>query len=199
MINYLKGTITRKSPTKIVLDVNGVGFDIQVTINCSNQIGLIGKKTSILTYLHVREDNLQLFGFISNEERELFLHLISTSGIGPKKALAILSSTNVEDLQKYIVEEDLTALTSLSGVGRRTAQRLIVDLKEKLSLISITDQIVPSEIIQEKRTLIEEAVMALVSLGYNKNIAFEKVKAIVEKESNINKLEDLIKQALRNL
>ena len=199
MIRYLKGIIADKSPTKIVLEVNGIGYDLQVTINCSKQIGSIGEQITILTYLHVREDNLQLFGFISKEERELFLQLISTPGIGPKKALAILSGTNVVDLQRYIVEEDLTALTSLSGVGRRTAQRLIVDLKEKLVPALSAEKILPADMVQEKRNLIEEATLALISLGYNQNAAYRTIQTILDQESDKINLEDLIKKALRKL
>ena len=199
MISYLTGNIVEKSPTRLLLDVNGIGYDIQVTINCSKQVGSIGDNITILTYLHVREDNLQLFGFESKQERELFLQLISTPGIGPKKALVILSGSNVDDLQRYIIEENLTALTSLSGVGRRTAQRLIVDLKEKLTPTSADEQIFPSGIVQEKRNLIEEALLALMSLGYNKNTAYRAIQAILDQESNKIGLEDLIKRALRKL
>ena len=199
MISYLKGIIVQKSPTRLILDVSGIGFDIQITINCSKQIGSIGERITILTYLHVREDNLQLFGFNSKEERTLFLQLITTPGIGPKKALAILSGSNVNDLQRYIVEENLAALTSLSGVGRRTAQRLIVDLKEKLIPASSADQILPSAMIQEKRNLIDEAIMALESLGYNKNMAQRAIHSIIEQQPDKINLEDLIKQALRKL
>ena len=199
MISYLKGIIVEKSPTRILIDVNGVGLDVQVTINCSKQVGSVGDEVVLLTYLHVREDILKLFGFISKEERQLFLQLISTSGIGPKKALAILSGSNVDDLRRYIVEENLTALTSLSGVGKRTAQRLIVELKEKLAYTSDVEQILPADVSPERISFIEEAILALESLGYNRNAAQRAIQLILDRESgNINS-EELIKRALRKI
>ena len=199
MISYLKGKLVDKTPTRLILDVNGVGYDIHITINCSKQIGVVNDEITILTYLYVREDILQLFGFISDEERQLFLHLISTPGIGPKKALAILSGTNVNDLQRYIIEENLAALTSLSGVGKRTAQRLIVDLKEKLTPTYQAEQIIPSNLIQEKRNLIDEATLALISLGYNQISARKAILNIIDQEPDKINLEDLIKKALRKI
>jgi len=183
----------------LIVDVNGVGYEIHVTLNCSRQLGKAGENILILTYLHVREDILQLFGFISKEERELFLQLISTSGIGPKKALAILSGTNVEDLQQYIVRENLTALTSLPGVGKRTAQRLIVELKDKLSPTIGMEFVESAELVREKRKLFDEAILALVSLGYNKNTSFTVVQKIIKENARLTNLEELIKQALREL
>ncbi|MBD3287339.1 Holliday junction branch migration protein RuvA [candidate division KSB1 bacterium] len=198
MISYIKGTITKKTPTWLVIDVNNVGFQVQVSVNCSREIGEKGSTITILTYLHVREDSLQLFGFISEEERDLFLYLISTSGIGPKKALAILSGSSVRDLQQYILEEDLAGLTSLSGIGRRTAQRLILELKDKLKPAAEPEPALPA-VAPDKRQLSREAVMALISLGYNQAAAQNAIKSILDKESGQIGLEELITRALRKV
>lgn len=199
MISYLKGMIVEKNPTRLLLDVNGIGYDINITLNCSRQIGTIGNTITILTYLHVKDDNIQLYGFISKQEREVFLHLISTPGIGPKKALAILSGSTAEDLQRYIIEENLAALTSLSGVGKKTAQRLIIDLKEKITSISSVEQILPTSSIQQESKLIQEAIMALLSLGYKNNVARKAIQSVLSNGSEKITLEELIREALKKI
>ncbi len=201
MINYLQGILVHKSPTKLVVEVNGVAFEVNITLSCFENLGEIGQKTKVLTYLHVREDILQLYGFKTNSERELFMHLISAPGIGPKKAQVILSSVAATQLQRYIIEENLSALTSLSGVGKKTAQRLILDLKDKVVSIGEDVDRLPGKS-DDKPTvdnLIDEAVAALTSLGFNKNNAQMVVLKIVRKNNQEISLEELIKQSLQNL
>jgi len=199
MISFLKGIIIHKSPTRLILDVNGVGFDLNITLNCAESLGTKGETITILTYLHVREDSLQLFGFSSTEERETFLLLISTSGIGPKKALAILSGTQAEDLRRYIMEENLAALTTLPGVGRRTAQRLILELKEKFVAAIRGEQIEPLNVDHVRMNVVDEAVSALISLGYSRNAAQAAIQTVIAKETDLTNIEELIKKALRKI
>jgi len=199
MISFLKGIIIHKSPTRLILDVNGVGFDLNITLNCAESLGTKGETITILTYLHVREDSLQLFGFSSTEERETFLLLISTSGIGPKKALAILSGTQAEDLRRYIMEENLAALTTLPGVGRRTAQRLILELKEKFVAAIRGEQIEPLNVDYVRMNVVDEAVSALISLGYSRNAAQAAIQTVIAKETDLTNIEELIKKALRKI
>lgn len=199
MIHFLQGTIVEKSPTKLIIAVNGIGYEVNITLPCYESLGSVGDKATIVTYLHVREDVLQLFGFESSAERELFLQLITIPGIGPRKAQVILSSVSVEYLQKYIIEEDLAALTSLSGVGRKTAQRLILDLKDKVKPSTIIKAKLPAPGIElpEKERILNEALTALLSLGFTKNNAQLAIqKAIRQSEQELS-LEELIKQALR--
>lgn len=198
MINFLQGIIVEKYPTKLIMDVNGVGYEVNITLPCYENLGSIGEKTTIITYLHVREDSLQLFGFKSAAERELFLLLISAPGIGPKKAQVILSSVPVENLQKYILEEDLTALTSVSGIGKKTAQRLLLDLKDKVKPLAVTrEKFLPSGIeLSEKERLIDEALTALISLGFTKNNAQIAIQKVVQQSEQELTLEELIKQVL---
>ena len=195
MISYLHGILVHKSPTRLVVDVNGIAFKVNITLPCYENLAEIGQK------INVREDILQLYGFKTNSERELFLHLISAPGIGPKKAQVILSSVAASQLQRYILEENLTALTSLSGVGKKTAQRLILDLKDKV--VSIGDDVdrLPgkSEELPTIDNLIEEAVAALTSLGFNKNSAQIVVLKVVQRNNQDISLEELIKQALQKL
>jgi len=198
MISYLNGTIKTITPTALLIDVNGVGLHLNVSINCSRQIGNVGDVVTALTYLHVREDAMQLYGFISEEERELFLQLISASGIGPKKALAILSGSSVDDLINYIAQENINALMTLPGIGKKTAQRLVVDLKDKVveSAIKMEDERVPGAMMG--RSITEEAVLALISLGYQQQTARKSVQSILDKEPDID-IETLIKKALRKV
>jgi Holliday junction DNA helicase RuvA len=199
MINFLQGTIIEKSPTKLVIDVNGVGYEVNTTLPCYENLGTIGERATVLTYLHVREDILQLFGFKSANEKELFLQLISIPGIGPRKAQVILSSVSAEHLQQYIFEEDLAALTSLSGVGRKTAQRLILDLKDKVKPAIIEQEEAPVSgiYVSEQTRKFDEALSALVSLGFAKNNAQLAIQKATQQSEQELSLEQLIKQALR--
>jgi Holliday junction DNA helicase RuvA len=201
MISFLQGVILEKSPTKLLIDVNGIGYDVNITLPCYESLSAIGEKTVIITYLHVREDILQLYGFKSSFEREIFLHLISTPGIGPRKAQVILSSVSAENLQQFIAEENLNALTSLSGVGKKTAQRLILDLKDKLKPFSfVSEQPLPSEIApSDMKKLMDEALGALVSLGFNKTNAQSAIQKVIQQVGKDITVEELLKNALRIL
>ncbi len=201
MINFLQGIIVEKLPTKLTMEVGGVGYEVNITLPCYESVGSVGDRAKVVTYLHVREDNLQLFGFDSSEERELFLQLISTPGIGPKKAQAILSSVSVEYLQRYIIEEDLAALTSLSGVGRKTAQRLILDLKDKVKPSPTLLSKLPAMGLEqtEKERIMNEALTALVSLGFSRNSAQLALQKATQQSERDLALEELIKQALRQM
>lgn len=203
MIAYLEGKLVDKSPTQLVLDINGVGYEVKIPLSTFDKLGENGSKAKILTYQYVREDTLQLFGFATIEEKNLFELLITITGIGPKTALGILSSISVNDFQRSIVSEDLDSLTSISGIGKKSAQRLIVELKEKIGGeefrfkkdMGLKDR---SELI-----LVEEALKALVSLGFNKAQAKEAVnKAKSESDLKMHSqkklgLEELIKKALK--
>jgi len=199
MISFLNGTIIDKTPTSILIDVNGVGFSLNVSLNCSRNSGEIGSVVKILTYLHVREDIMQLYGFMSSAERELFMQLISATGIGPKKALAILSSSTVDDLTSFIANENVQALMVLPGIGKKTAERLVVDLKDKVVVSSPEPKqegMRPE--MRSGRSIVEEAVLALISLGYPQQAAIKSVQAIRDTEPQID-LESLIKKALRKV
>jgi len=172
VIAYLQGKLVEKNPTQLILDVNGIGYSVKIPLSSYDKLGDEGSLTRILTYQYVREDALQLYGFATEAEKELFELLISVSGVGPKMALGILSCISVEDFQNSVACEDLDMLTSISGVGKKTAQRLIVELKEK-------------------------AVKALVSLGFNKLKAREAVQKAQEETKETLALEDLIKKSFR--
>lgn len=197
MIAYLEGKLIEKNPTHLILDVNGVGYSINIPVSSYTNVGEIGETVKVLTYQYVREDELKLYGFSSRQEKELFELLISVNGVGPKVALGILSSISVEDFQRSILREDLDVLTHISGVGKKTAQRLIVELKEKLSKVDLG---VEKEIEDREKVVVsveDEAVSALVSLGYNKFDARKAVEKVSSESKEESSIEELIKRALK--
>ncbi|HDQ00133.1 MAG TPA: Holliday junction branch migration protein RuvA [bacterium] len=201
MIDFVKGVLLSKSPTRLVVEVNGVGFEVNITLPCYESLPEVGKNLTVLIYLHVREDMLQLYGFKSVAEREVFLNLISSPGIGPRKAQVILSSVSAENLKQYIVEENISALTSLSGVGKKTAQRLILDLKEKISIdVEATFNLAASDpTMLAGDNLINQAETALLTLGFHKNNIRNAIEKVIKQRGKELSLEELIKHALRLL
>jgi Holliday junction DNA helicase RuvA len=140
LIAYLEGKLVEKNPTLLVLEVNGVGYSVNIPVSTYSNLGEVGQTVKVLTFQQVREDELKLFGFSTRPEKELFGLLISVNGVGPKVALSILSCIPVGEFQRSVLQEDLDALTSISGVGKKTAQRLIVELKEKLGKVDLGER-----------------------------------------------------------
>ncbi len=198
MIAYIQGIVAEKNPTRAVIDVNGIGYEILVPISSYERIGAVGETAKLLTYLHVREDILQLFGFSTQDEREMFLLLISISGIGPKSALGIISSIATKDLKHAIAHEDLNLLTAVPGIGKKTAQRIVVELKDKVAKLGAISDAGSRTIPSGTSAIADEAMMALISLGYHKSIAEKAiVKALQDNKDKELSLQDLIKTALR--
>jgi Holliday junction DNA helicase RuvA len=196
MISHLQGKLAAKSPTEIILDVHGVGFQISIPLSTFEKLGELNGQTTILTYLHVREDALLLYGFATEAERELFRHLLSVSGIGPKMAQAILSGLKPVELQEAIVTGNLHALTSISGVGRKTAERIVLELRHKLGKMEIEEPaVIPSSAQLKIRS---EAMVALMSLGYTRAGAEQALRSVISSSSRKDlSVEELIKQALQ--
>jgi len=195
MIAFLRGRLEDKSTGSIDIDVNGVGYRVFISNNSLAAMPPKDEPVFVYTYTHVREDMLQLFGFISTAERELFEKLITVSGIGPKVALAILSAFDVNSLKQAIINEDVALITSVPGIGKKNAQRLILELKEKLSTIE-AGQI--STIQPKDRSAYEEARNALLSLGYSAAEAKKALDGFVP-DGDGTSVEALIKHALKNL
>ena len=195
-ITYLNGNLIEISPTSITIDVNGIGYQLSTPLSSFDKLPQVGSQCKILTYLHVREDLMKLYGFITHEERDIFKLLIGISGIGPKMALTILSGMNLKDLKNAIVNNNPGLLSKTPGVGKKTAQRIIIELKERISGITIkTDRPIP----KEEEIFLNDALRALVSLGYKQLPAQAAVeKALGETKGEI-KLEPLLKKALKYL
>jgi Holliday junction DNA helicase RuvA len=197
MIAQLSGTLIAKLPTEVVVDVRGVGYAAAIPLSTYSTIGEIGTAVVLLTHLHVREDALQLYGFSTEEEREAFRLLVSVNGIGPRMALAILSGIPPSDLRTYISGGNASALTAVPGVGKKIAERLILELRDKIGRTGSTAEVwVPGS--EGQRQARAEALAALLSLGFQRPAAEKALKdALLESPDAGLTVEALIKAALR--
>ncbi len=195
MISHLRGKLIQKSPTEIVIDVNGIGYQVNIPLSTFEKIEKLNGEIDILTYLHVREDAITLYGFSTDAEREIFKQLISISGIGPKIAQGILSGISVNELKDAVLMNKIDALTSISGVGRKTAERIILELKNKLGRLEAQETI--STQTSSQLNLRSEAIVALMSLGFTRTNAEHAIcKALSKSEDKDLSVEELIKKAL---
>ena len=198
MIDQIHGMILKKTPNYAVLETGGVGLKVLSTINTLEAMPAKGKITLLLTYLHVRDDVLDLYGFQTSRERETFLQLIGISGIGPKLALTILSGISPDKLRNRVIAGDVAAMTAVPGVGAKTAKRIIVELKEKFTKAD-NDSLGFEELDQTMSGLYWDALNALTALGYKQkhsNQALDKIKQSGELKGE---LESVIKKALQHL
>jgi len=190
MIGFLTGKIISAKPTKILLDVNGVGYLINISINTFEKIS-DKESVSLHIYTNVKEDAINLFGFFTEAEKEMFELLISITGIGPKLAIGILSGIQVGDLKNAIQSGDLSRIIAVPGIGRKTAERVVLELKNKVDQIIEEGGKVPTG----KESLRNEAVSALTTLGYNFKVADKVVRDVLGEDGSIS-LEELIKKTL---
>ncbi len=196
MIAYLNGEITHKTPTFIYVDCHGVGYHVNISLNTYSKLENL-QKVKIFTYLNVKEDEQSLYGFYDDDERSLFILLISVSGIGVNTARVILSYMNPDEVRGAIIHENAVALGKVKGIGPKTAKRIILDLKDKVIKESGSDPVVL--ISQEVQTFRHEAISALIALGFPKPVVEKQVKFVLEKNPNIEQVEDLIKYVLKNM
>lgn len=193
MYYYIKGKIVYKDETSIALDSNGVAYKISTTLTTLSNIGNLGDEATVYTYLHIREDIMELYGFSTKEEKDMFLLLISVTGVGPKAALAILSVLSPDKFALAVVTNDEKSITKAAGVGVKLAQRIILELKDKLKnedFVSLPDA--HEDVVDTNNY--NEAISALVSLGYTVNDAKSALKGV---DKNMS-VEDIIKKALMN-
>jgi Holliday junction DNA helicase RuvA len=186
MIGSLRGKIASRRPDNVVIDVNGVGYLVSVPLHILSNLPGEGHEVFLQIYTHVREDSIQLFGFTSDDQKKVFTTLLGISGIGPKMAMNILSGISHDDFLKAIEKEDVDMLCRVPGLGKKTAHRLILELREKLpSSTGISDRV------------FEDALSALVNLGYKKNVA----QAFLEKtyRKGTTDIESLLKETLKRL
>jgi Holliday junction DNA helicase RuvA len=198
MISSLTGILKSKNPTEILVDVHDIGYTVNIPVSTYEKLGSIGSSVSLFTYFHVREDIMQLFGFFTEEERRLFKLLISVSGIGPKIAQSILSGINVQELKSHIINSNAEALTSIPGIGKKTADRLILELRDKIGKeVMEAEPTLPGDAAGAGMRI--EALQALVSLGYNQQMAEKAIRMVLKSaETSTISVEELIKRALRH-
>ena len=195
MITYLKGRLAFKDPTHLIVDVGGVGYELKISLITYSQVK-DKEDIHIQTYLHIKEDAHTLYGFYEISEKKRFLDLLSINGVGPSTALMILSSLDAQELQAAIVQEDVKTIQSVKGIGGKTAQRIILELKDKMKKEGLLDKTVEIQP-QFDNTLRSEALSALTTLGINKSLAEKTVDKILKEYGEEIKLEELIKQALK--
>ena len=194
MIAYLKGKIGEIDPTYVIIDISGVGYYVKISLNTYASIKTM-EETLLYTHMHVREDAHTLFGFSAKAEKKRFLDLISISGVGASTAMMVLSSLSPEELQLAIVHEEIKTIQGVKGIGLKTAQRIVLELKDKM-IKEGWEEKNPDEP-QVSNTLQIEALSALITLGIPRNSAQKSIDAILKEFGQEIKLEELIKQALR--
>ena len=192
MIASLNGTVLTKRPEGVIVDVNGVGYQLSVPLCSLTDIPEPGETVFMHTYTHVREDALQLFGFLNEKDREVFTTLIGISGVGPKLGLAILSGMPAERFVEAVQNEDVTMLSTIPGLGKKTAKRLILELKGKLPSLEPGES--PSS--QASQETID-AISALVNLGYKKQFSEKAVETAIR--NGAGSIEDIVMESLKNL
>jgi len=198
LIDSIKGTLVKKSPTSVIIDVGGIRLGIPITLATFEKIPDPNQPVELLTYLHVREDIMELYGFYDDHERDVFMQLNSISGIGPRSAMNILSGTDPVEFKKKIIDSDVASLTSIPGIGTKTAKRIIVELKDKF-----TDQDTGSDLgfllVSGDKDKIDDATKVLISLGYKRSAINQVIKKLITKDGLDDNIEDIIKAALKLL
>ena len=197
MYDYIKGELTELTPTEVVLENNQIGYKILISLQTYSKLKM-AESTKLFIYHHLREDNEQLYGFYDKDERSLFTNLIEVSGIGPNSARMMLSSLSSDEIRGAIISGDVNKLKSIKGIGLKTAQRLLIELKDKMVKRGLGDDFSGSYILPQANRQKEEAASALVLLGFSKaNV--EKVLDSLIKENPSYSLEELIKLSLKRL
>jgi Holliday junction DNA helicase RuvA len=195
MIGFLRGTVHEKQAPLLVIDVNGVGYDVETPMSSFFNLPAPGEQVLIRTHLVVREDAHILYGFLTEQERALFRSLIKVNGVGPKVALGILSGVSVDDFCLWVSDNNAAALVRLPGIGKKTAERLIIDMRDRLPGQTGVSASVSSNLINQQISPIEEAISALVALGYKPQDAEKRVRAVAQEGADS---EQIIRSALQS-
>ena len=203
MIAYLFGKLLEKEANLIIVDVGGVGYEVIIPLSTFYDLGEIGEDVSLRIYTYVREDVLQLFGFKTIRERELFLLLISVSGIGPKSAVTALSGMSADEIIGAIRQNNLARLNSIPGVGRKTAERLVIELRDKIAKLSaVSAEEMKAEGITSTQAsgddVYDDAISALVNLGYQRNAAEKALKQAMQEGTEMS-VQKLLRRSLQLL
>lgn len=195
MIAYLHGKFTEMDPTRVIIDVGGVGYEVKISLTTFSDIKE-KKEGKLQTHLQVKEDSHTLYGFSEFSEKKRFLDLLSISGVGPSTALMVLSSLSAEELQYAIIHEQVKVIQGVKGIGLKTAQRIILELKDKMKKEGLLDKSIDLSKLPDN-TLFDEALSALTTLGISKPVAEKNIRSILKTYGNSIELEELIKQALK--
>ncbi len=200
MIAFLAGKLIEKEANSVIIDVGGVGYEVMIPLSTFYDLGEAGSEVSLRVYTHVREDAIQLFGFKTVRERELFLHLIGVSGIGPKSAITALSGMSADEMIAAIRTNNLARLNSIPGVGKKTAERLVIELRDKVAKLSAvaTDEMRAEGATVSGDSVFDDALSALVNLGYQKAAAEKALKQAMQEGTEIS-VQKLLRRSLQIL
>ena len=197
MLGFIKGILRDKDYDNITVECGGVGFNIMVTNSCMANLPSVDEEVKIYTYLHVREDEMSLYGFESPEEKRLFLQLITVSGVGSKTAIGILSAERMSAIINSIINEDTSVIANCKGIGKKTAERIILELKDKIKPF---DYIIPNDNLMntmiENNKALEDALIVLTSLGLSKNDSVRRAKEVMDKHDTA---EQIVAKVLHNM
>lgn len=200
MITFLDGKLTNALPTQAIVDVGGVGYEVFIPLSSYDRLPSPGQQVHILTHLHVREDAQILYGFMTAAERDLFRLLVNhVSGIGPKLALAVLSGMSVTSFKSAVVNSDVASLSKISGLGKKTAERIVLELKDKVGVAAAWEAASATHAPTPGQEQANEAVLALIALGYKQVEAHKTVRDLQEKEGASASAEELVKLALKRM
>lgn len=192
MIGYLKGALLEKKPNSALIDVNGVGYSVNIPVSTFLELPEEGSTIALFIYTHVREDVLALYGFRTQREKHLFERLLSVSMVGPRAAISFLSGMPVDDLVTAIQRQDIARLSTIPGVGRKTAERVVLELREKMPAVMAEDAKSPAD-----KPVREDLVSALVNLGYHRQLAEKTARSAMDKAGADASFEELLKASLR--
>jgi Holliday junction DNA helicase RuvA len=198
MIAFLRGRVHNKQPNRVIVDVSGVGYDVHVPLSTFYNLGDEGAEVSLRVHTHVREDTLQLYGFLTELERQLFERLIAISGIGPKLAIVVLSGMEPRDLMAAVQRADVARLTTIPGIGKKTAERIVLELKDRLAQIAVPVAAEPAAAASSADQLRADLLSALLNLGYHRQQAEKAIDATVTSNPNAS-FEHAVRTALREL
>ncbi len=199
MITFIDGKLASALPTQATVDVNGVGYEVFIPLSSYDKLPAVGQPVHVLTHLHVREDAHILYGFMTTPERDLFRLLVNNvSGIGPKLALAVLSGMSVTNFKAAVVNSDVAALSKISGLGKKTAERIVLELKDKLGVAAAWEAATAAHAPTPEQEQMSEAVLALIALGYKQIDAHKAVRDLQEK-GEAKSAEELVKLALKRI
>ena len=190
MISHINGKLVEKTPTYVIIDCNGIGYKLHISLQTYSSIHQ--ENCKLLTHLSIKEDSHTLYGFFTEEERELFRQLISVSGVGPSTARIILSTYSAEEIVHYIISADVGSIQNVKGIGGKTAQRIIIDLKDKVGKGKEKTDL----LFTQDNTIKEEALSALLALGFTKKVAEMKIDKVIKVSNTDLTVEDLVRKSL---
>lgn len=198
MIGFLRGRVIEKQPNRVLVDVQGVGYDVHVPLSTYYQIGDAGAEVALRVHTHVREEALQLFGFATDLERQLFERLIGVSGIGPKLAVSLLSGMDARDLLGCVQRGDVARLTGIPGIGKKTAERIVLELKDRVAQLGAPPPDAPGAVAAPGDRLRDDLHSALQNLGYHRPLVEKAVESVLAPDAT-QTFEQALKAALREL